>query len=74
MGAAAGCTIWPCTRPIAGRGIAASLVREVEQRLKARGCLKVNLLIFRDNDAARALYERLGYTVMEPLMAMGKEL
>lgn len=56
------------------RGIAATLIREVEQRLKARGCLKVNLLIFRDNDAARALYESLGYTVMEPLMAMGKEL
>lgn len=56
------------------RGIAASLVREVEQRLKAKGCLKVNLLVFRDNVAARALYGGLGYTVMESLIVMGKEL
>ncbi len=56
------------------RGIASMLVREVEQRLRAKGCLKINLLIFRDNEAARSLYERLGYTVMSPIMAMGKEL
>jgi ribosomal protein S18 acetylase RimI-like enzyme len=56
------------------QGIATQLVHEVEQRLKAKGCLKVNLLLFRDNEAARLLYERLGYTVMSPLVAMGKEL
>ncbi len=56
------------------RGIATALVREVEQRLKAKGCLKVNLLIFRDNEVARALYERLGYTAMSSIMPMGKEL
>ena len=55
-------------------GIATALVQEVEQRLQARGCLKVNLLIFRDNEAACTLYERLGYTVMSPIMVMGKEL
>jgi len=57
-----------------GRGIASALVTEVERRLKAKGCLKVNLLVFAGNEAARRLYRRLGYDDMTPIAAMGKEL
>lgn len=57
-----------------GQGIASALVHQVEQRLRAKGCLKVNLLVRASNTAARRLYERLGYVEMPMLVAMGKEL
>ncbi len=56
------------------RGIATALVREVEKGLRRKECLKVNLLVFTRNDAARALYRSLGYSEMLPVMALGKEL
>ena len=56
-----------------GMGIGSALVREVENRLRAKGCLKVNLLVRSDNLAARCLYERLGYEEMAGIIAMGKE-
>jgi ribosomal protein S18 acetylase RimI-like enzyme len=56
------------------RGIATALLQEVEQRLRAKGCLKVNLLVQRDNAGARQLYKRLGYEEMASLIAVGKEL
>jgi len=55
------------------RGIACALVTETEKRLRARGCLKINLLVRKVNDAARALYKELGYTEMSTIMPMGKE-
>ena len=55
-------------------GIAQTLVNQVEEHLRAKGCLKVNLLVFRDNEAARHLYAELGYQEMTPIVAMGKEL
>jgi len=57
-----------------GRGIGTALLAEVERRLKSRGCLKVNLLVHRDNGGARRLYQSLGYEEMTPFVAMGKEL
>jgi ribosomal protein S18 acetylase RimI-like enzyme len=56
------------------RGVASALVSEVEQRLRAKGCLKVNLLVQASNLAARRLYERLGYAEMPAMIALGKEL
>jgi len=56
-----------------GRGIGAALVIEVERRLKEKGCLKVNLLVHGSNEAARRLYQRLGYDEMTGIVAMGKE-
>ncbi len=61
-------------RDARGRGIASALVTEVERRLRAKGCLKVNLLVFAGNEAARRLYARLGYDEMTRIVAMGKEL
>lgn len=56
------------------RGIGTALLLEVEARLKAKGCLKVNLLIRRNNADAKRLYERLGYEEMSTVTPMGKEL
>ena len=57
-----------------GRGIATALLTEVEARLREKGCLKVNLMVFRENEQARRLYRQLGYDEMEPVLLMGKEL
>ena len=44
-----------------GRGIATGLVRELEQRLRAKGCVKINLLIEPANAAVVPFYTRLGF-------------
>ena len=52
-------------------GIGTALMRAAEERLRARGCPKINLQILADNDAVVAFYARLGYAV-EPRVSMGK--
>lgn len=54
-------------------GVGSALMRAVEERLRARGCPKVNLQIVSGNAAVIAFYERLGYAV-EPRISMGKSL
>lgn len=44
-----------------GDGIGRRLVAEVERRLRAKGCAKMNLLIEPANAAVQGFYERLGY-------------
>ena len=61
-------------RQARGQGIATALVQAVEEGLRAKGCLKVNLLVWRGNSEARRLYRRLGYQEMKPIVALGKEL
>jgi ribosomal protein S18 acetylase RimI-like enzyme len=56
-----------------GKGIARSLMLEVETRLQAAGCPKMNLMVRRGNDAILNFYARLGYTV-EDSVALGKRL
>ncbi len=57
-----------------GDGIGSALIAEAEARLRALGCLRTHLLVFRGNTRAIDLYERLGYEVMEPIVVMGKDL
>lgn len=45
------------------RGIGTELVREVEAILRQRGFTRALISVAQDNDAARRLYERLGYEV-----------
>jgi ribosomal protein S18 acetylase RimI-like enzyme len=45
------------------RGIGTELVREAEAILRERGFSRVLISVAQDNDAARRLYERLGYEV-----------
>lgn len=55
-------------------GIGQALLREVENRLCAKGCLKVNLVVRPESAEAIALYRSLGYGDMRPIFPMGKEL
>lgn len=55
------------------QGVASALVAAVEEGLRARGCLKVNLLVRQANSEAIALYRALGYADMHGICAMGKE-
>jgi ribosomal protein S18 acetylase RimI-like enzyme len=44
-----------------GRGIATRLLAELERRLLAKGCAKINLLIEPHNAAVASFYSRHGY-------------
>lgn len=48
-----------------GRQIATGLVMELEARLRARGCRKLNLLVEPTNEQVVPFYERLGFTADE---------
>lgn len=56
-----------------GHGHGAELMRELERRLLARGCPKLNLQVRSDNPTARAFYRRLGYA-MDETASLGKRL
>jgi ribosomal protein S18 acetylase RimI-like enzyme len=56
-----------------GRGLARRLLLELEARLRAKGCRKLNLLVEPDNAGIVAFYERYGYQV-EELIFMEKFL
>ncbi|MGP8134619.1 MAG: GNAT family acetyltransferase [Thermoplasmata archaeon] len=55
------------------RGIGSTLMRELERRLRAKGCPKVNLHVLRANRGICAFYERIGYE-RATLVFMGKWL
>ena len=48
-------------------------MREVEQRLMGRGCLKVNLQVMPDNKGVVQFYRELGFSI-EDRLSMGKRL
>ena len=56
-----------------GRGHARALMAELERRLLARGCPKINLQVREENGAALAFYERLGFAV-DRSVSLGKRL
>lgn len=56
-----------------GEGIARRLVAEVEERLLAMGCPKVQLMVRPENDIAHGFYDTLGYEPFE-VWATGKRL
>src|SRR5215467_2064195 len=45
-----------------GQGHASAVLAELERRLGAKGCRKVNLLIEPDNEPVTGFYRRRGYT------------
>ena len=55
------------------KGIASALMHAIEEKLRERGCLKVNLQVVSSNNAVVALYEELGFHVEERI-SMGKKL
>jgi phosphinothricin acetyltransferase len=55
------------------RRVGSALLRRLEEVLRGRGCLKVNLQVRASNAGVIAFYERLGYAV-EERVSMGKRL
>jgi ribosomal protein S18 acetylase RimI-like enzyme len=50
-----------------------AIMAEVERRLEALGCPKLNLMVRRDNTVALGFYERLGYDEQAVVM-LGKRM
>jgi len=44
-----------------GRGLGAALLAELEERLRRKGCHKLNLLVEPDNASVQRFYQRVGY-------------
>ena len=56
------------------QGVGEALMSEVEQRLRARGCIRCYLLVTLDNETAIRFYEKRGWEHMDPIVTMGKDL
>jgi len=56
-----------------GQGVGSALMTELENRLRALGCVKCYLLVVPENAAVLAWYARRGWNVMA-VHALGKEL
>lgn len=46
------------------QGIGQALLSQVEERLKAKGCIKCLLLVLNDNEAAKHFYEECGWNMI----------
>ncbi|HEV2513777.1 MAG TPA: GNAT family acetyltransferase [Devosia sp.] len=57
----------------AGKGYGAALLAELERRLTAMGCPKINLLVRGENDGVLKFYDRLGYERHDSL-SLGRRL
>ncbi len=55
------------------RGIGSQLVLRMEQLLRERGCLKINLQVRTSNLQVIAFYESLGFT-QDAVVSLGKRL
>jgi len=55
------------------RGVGRRMVEAVEQRLRARGCPKVNLQVLATNRGVVAFYQQLGFAI-EDRISMGRRL
>jgi ribosomal protein S18 acetylase RimI-like enzyme len=56
------------------KGIATALVKEVEKRMKRKGCVKVNAIIYKWNRKSRRFFEEMGYTADATTVIHGKML
>jgi ribosomal protein S18 acetylase RimI-like enzyme len=52
-------------------GVGVSLVREAERRLRALGCIKINVQVRTTNSQVVAFYQSLGFEI-EPRISLGK--
>ncbi|GAB4458172.1 MAG: GNAT family acetyltransferase [Anaerolineales bacterium] len=55
-------------------GLGSRLLTEVENRLRAKGCLKCYLMVTPDNPQAERFYEKRGWHFMNYVRPFGKEL
>ncbi len=57
-----------------GQGVGSRLMEAVEDRLRAKGCLKSYLLVAEDNHDVDDFYKKQGWKHMESVHLFGKEL
>lgn len=55
-------------------GLGSRLLHEIEERLRAKGCLKCYLMVTPDNPEAERFYEKHGWHFMDYVRPFGKEL
>ena len=56
------------------QGIADALMSELEKRLIAKGAIRAYLVVHAENAEARALYEKLNWTWLEPDVVYAKDI
>lgn len=56
-----------------GRGIANALLNRPGEKLIARGCPKIQIMVREENDVVLGMYERLGYEHAD-VQSLGKRL
>ncbi len=56
------------------QGLGGRLLQEVEDRLRARGCIRCYLLVTTDNLEAARYYEKRGWKLMDYVFTYGKDL
>ena len=61
-------------RDVRQQGVGGSLLNEVEERLRAKGCLRCYLLITSDNHDAAEFYEKRSWREMTDDRIFGKNL
>lgn len=57
-----------------GRGIGRALMVELENRLKAKGCIRAYLMVVKENVDAARFYENLGWGIMTNVDTLAKNL
>jgi ribosomal protein S18 acetylase RimI-like enzyme len=57
-----------------GQGVGSGLMKEIESRLRARGCIRCYLLVTSDNNEAMRYYEKRGWEHMTWVQPYGKDL
>jgi ribosomal protein S18 acetylase RimI-like enzyme len=55
-------------------GIGSQLMKQVEARLRAKGCVKCYLLVTRDNPEVEQYYQNRGWSHMDGIHLFGKDL
>lgn len=56
------------------KGVASALVAEVEARMRKKGVLKVNAIVYKTNTKSLNLFRKSGYTSDERTLILGKLL
>jgi ribosomal protein S18 acetylase RimI-like enzyme len=55
-------------------GIAEALMCELESRLRAKGCVRYYLLVFKNNEGAVQFYEQLGWERMDFIHVFARDI
>ncbi len=57
-----------------GKGLGTKLIGELEKRMKRKGVLKVNAIVYHDNLKSIGFFKKLGYQLDDRSLIFGKHL